>query len=304
MSSSQTVIERIEATRRELRALSRRFRRGGWITLIVGLALLALVAGYFTYGYKEISYFRDPEPLVALVGDMLDRQIPEARKRLEEEVNKNAATWAEQASQQIVVAIPSLRQQLEDYACEQTDVLIDQLHVMGEKEFRRILDENRATVEQALNDLRENEEPSEEVVALLEQAMEKELQLGMKDQAQVVFTILSDLNRNLKDLKASENLTPEQENERRVLMLARRLQLDKFGDVRLEEVSAPVVTEIVEHLERKRLEQKASSAAAEAAAPATTEAAKPEAEAAGPAQESEDPPAGEEKPAEPATGDN
>lgn len=301
MSSSKTLTERIEAAHRELRALRRRFRRGSWITLIVTLALLFLVAGYFMYGYLEISAFKDPDLLVSWVGNTLDQQIPEVRRRLEEEVKRNAATWAEQASEQAVALMPPLRQQLEDYACAQTDVLIDQLNVMGEKEFRRILDENRSTVEQALKDLEADEAISEEAIALLEAAMEKELQLGMQDQAQVVFTLLWDLNQNMKNLKAGENLTPEQENERRVVMLARRLQVEHFGDVRLEEISAPVVTEVVEQLERTRLEQKASSAAKEVAAPSKTEAAepdaapaaKPEGEAAAPAQKSENPSADE-----------
>jgi len=304
MSPSQTVTERIEATHRELRALRRRFRRGGWITLIVGLALLLLIAGYFTYGYVQISSFKDPELLVSLVGNTLDQQIPEVRRRLEEEVNKNADTWAEQASQQVVAAIPPLRQQLEDYACARSDELIAQLNVLGEKEFRRILDENRSTVEQALDDLQKGDEVSEEVVARLQGAMEKELQLGMEDQAQVVLTLLSDLNKNMKNLKTGENLTPEQENERRAVMLARRLQITHFGDIRLEEISAPVVTEVVEQLERTRLEQKASSAAAEAAAPSTAEAAEPDAEKTAPAKESENPPANEEKPAEPKADDS
>ncbi|MFH1923291.1 MAG: hypothetical protein ABIP48_25800 [Planctomycetota bacterium] len=304
MSPSQTVTERIEATHQELRALRRRFRRGGWITLIVGLALLLLIAGYFAYGYKEISSFKDPEGLVSLVGNTLDQQIPGVRRKLEEEVNKNAATWAEQASQQIVAAIPPLRRQLEDYACERSDELIAQLNVLGEKEFRRILDENRSTVEQALDDLEKGDEVSEEVVGLLQAAMEKELQLGMEDQAQVVITLLSDLNRNMKNLKTAENLTPEQENERRAVMLARRLQITHFGDIRLEEISLPVVTEVVEQLERKRLEQKATSAAAESAAPSTADAAEPDAEKTAPAKESENPPANEEKPAEPKADDS
>ncbi|MFH1266833.1 MAG: hypothetical protein ABIK89_13980 [Planctomycetota bacterium] len=304
MSSPKTVTERIEATHKELRALRRRFRRGSWITLIVGLALLLLIAGYFAYGYKEISSFKDPEGLVSLVGNTVDQQIPELRRRLEEEVKNNAGTWAEQASQQVVAAIPPLRQQLEDYTCARSDELIAQLNVLGEKEFRRILDENRPTVERALDDLQSGDEVSEEVVALLQAAMEKELQLGMEDQAQVVLTLLSDLNKNMKNLETGENLTPEQENERRVLMLARRLQLEQFGDVRLEAVSLPVVTEIAEQLERKRLEQQASSAAAEAAAPSTADAAEPDAEKTAPAKESENPPANEEKPAEPKADDS
>lgn len=260
MSSSQTLTQRIEASHRELRKMRRRFRFSSWITAIIGFGLLLLVAGYFSYGYVQISSFRDPELLVSLVGNAVDEQIPQLRRRLQQEVENNAATWAQQASQQVIAAIPPLRQQLEDYACDQTDVLIDKLDVMGEREFRRILNENRSAVEQALKDLEDHDELSEGAVTLLEEALEKELQVSMQDQAGVLLTIISDVNNNFKTLHQNEDLTPEQQSTRRALMIAKRLQKERFGDVRVEDLTPSIVTDTVKELERSRLNKEGESA--------------------------------------------
>jgi len=268
MSSSQTLTERIEASYRELRKMRRRFRSVTWITAIIGFGLLLLVAGYFCYGYLEISSFRNPDLLVSLVGNTIDQQIPLLRRRIETEVENNAATWAEQASQQVIAAIPTLRQQLEDYACDQTDALIDKLHVMGEKEFRRMLKENRSAVEQALKDLEDHDELSDGAVTLLEEAMEKELEVSMQDQAAMLLTIISDVNKNFKTLHENEDLNEEQQNTRRALMIAKRLQKEHFGDVRIEDITPTIVTDAVGELERSHLEKKAESAGPKAEEPA------------------------------------
>jgi len=260
MSSSKTLTERLEAAHRRLRGLRRRLQLGNWITAIIGFALLLLVAGYFAYGYSQISDLRDPELIVSLVGGVLDQNIPEVRKTLEEQVKTNASVWAEQASEQVLLAMPTIRKGLEDYACKQADALIDELDVVGEKEFRRLLDKNRSTVKQAIQDLKDEKEVSDGVVLLLEEAMEKELQIPMQDQAEVLLVLLSDLNKNIKQLHEGENLSAEQQCERRVLMIAKRLQVEQFGDASIEELSPPVVKDLVEELERTRLQKRPSSA--------------------------------------------
>jgi hypothetical protein len=277
MATPQTVNEQIEAAHRGLKKLRRRIRLGSWMTTIVGLLLLALVAGYFTYGYVQISGFKDPELLVSLVGQTIDQSIPQLRQRVETEVDNNAATWAQQVSEQALAAAPALRENLEDYICKGTDALIDELEVVGEREFRRMLTENRSTMEQALKELDDEHAISDGTVLLLEEALEKELQISMEDQAQAVLTMLSDVNKNMKQLAEGENLGPVQQCERRVLMLARRLQLEWFGDVRIEDLAPRALTETVEQLERERLQKQAADAAAETAKLSEGEPAKPEA---------------------------
>jgi hypothetical protein len=277
-AKTQSANEQLETARRELRKLRRWIRFGSWLTTIVALLLLGLVAWYFTYGYLEISALKDPEMLVSLVGQTIDQSIPQLRQRLEQEVDNNAKAWAQQASEQALAAAPTLRENLEDYICKGTDLLIDELEVVGEQEFRRVLAENRATLEKALEELEDEDEISDGTVLLLEEAMEKELQLSMQDQAQAVFAIVSDLNASMKTLAKGEDLNEVQQCERRVLMLARRLQLEHFGDVRIEDLAPKVLTEAVEKLETERLQQQTDEAAAKAALRPQSDAAQPEAD--------------------------
>jgi hypothetical protein len=276
MSSSKSIADRTEAIYRELKSLRWRFRIGSWITLIVGGLLLLLVAGYFWYGYSQIKELKDPEYIVSLVGQSVDEQLPIVRRRLEEEVKKNATTWAEQASQHVLEAIPQGREQLEQLALRESDKIIDQINVVGEKEFRRILDENRRTMQDAIQQLKNEEDVSEEIVLALQQAVEKELQIDAVNHADVVLTIVTDLNKNMGELLAGKDLTPEQKAERRVLMLAKRFQAEHFGEIKLDKVLLPVGDAIIGDLEKNR-------AANEAAKPTPKPAAKPK-EAAKPAE--------------------
>jgi hypothetical protein len=168
-------------------------------------------------------------------------------------VNTNASTWAEQASKQVLAEIPPARKQIEQAALTQADKMIAQIDVLGEKQFRKIVDENRATVQQAIDQLKNDEEISEEVVQGLQLALEKELQIDAASQGDAVRTIVSDLREAIEKLHAGENLSAEQQAERRVLMLARRWQMETIGDVNYKELDLSVVKELAGEHENKRL---------------------------------------------------
>jgi hypothetical protein len=110
---------------------------------------------------------------------MVDQRIPELRSTLETKVNENASLWAKQASQQLLAAIPSARQQLEDYADRQADAAIDQLDVVWEKEFREMLEENRDTVQLAIQQIKEDGKLSDDVVLVLEREMEEKMKVNI-----------------------------------------------------------------------------------------------------------------------------
>ena len=102
MSSPEPSTGRIGAARKKLATLQRGLGRGTWITTIVGFALLLLIGAYFWYGYVQIRELQKPEMLVALMGSMLDKGVPQARDAIETQVNANGAVWTEQLSQQLV----------------------------------------------------------------------------------------------------------------------------------------------------------------------------------------------------------
>ncbi len=294
MSSSKSLPERIEGVYRELRSMRRRFRLSAWITLIVGGLLLLLVGFYFAYGYSKISELRDPELIVSLVGQMVDDQIPAIRQNLEAQVEQNATTWAEQASQQLLAQISPLREQIEALALDQSDAVIAQVDMVGEEKFREILNQNRADVQKAIDDLKKGEAAPDALMLTIQLAIEKELQIDSENQAEVIRAFVTELNASMERLQKDEGLNREQKAERRALMLARRLQLMHIGDFTAEDIAAamPAVTQMAEQMESQRLKAQAKETSVTASgAPAETVAApvKPE-------EKKE--PAAEEKPAD------
>ncbi len=309
MASNQPLVDRTEAVYRELRSMRLRFRLGAWITLIVGGLLLMLVTVYFSYGYSEVSSFRDPELIVSLVGDMADQQIPTMRKLAQDQVDQNATAWAEMASEQVLTQVGPIREQIETLALQQSDEAIAKINVIGEKKFREILAQNRDTVQDAIDQLKDNQDVSEGAVIALQEAIEKEFLIDADSQVDALVTIVSDTNANMEELVTGENLSREQRAERRVLMLARRLHVDRFGDMSVKDISdsiAPsVVGDLVEEAETQRLRNQAEEASADAAdemaAVDTAVAEKPEEKKEAPAEEKPaDKPKEEAKPAEKA----
>jgi len=291
MSSNKSLTDRAEAVYRELRSMRRRFRLSAWITLIVGGLLLLLVAFYFSYGYAKISELKDPDLIVSLVGQMADDQIPILRQNIESQVKQNAPTWAQQASDQVVEAIPRVREEIEKLALQQSNEVIARINVVGEDKFREILNQNRDAVQNTIDELKKGESAPDDTMLILQHAIEKELQIDAKNQAEALRVMVTDLNASMEKLQAGENLNREQRAERRALMLARRLQQRHIGDFKAEEIAGalPMVGQIAEDMEARRLKREAKEAsaatAADTEAPAKETAEKPEAKQEQPAQD-------------------
>ncbi len=294
MSSNKSLTDRAEAVYRQLRSMRRRFRLSAWITLIVGGLLLLLVAFYFSFGYAKISELKDPDLIVSLVGQMADDQIPILRQNIESQVKQNATTWAQQASDQVLDAIPRVREEIEKLALQQSNEVIARINMVGEDKFREILKQNRDAVQNTIDELKRGETAPDDTMLILQHAIEKEMQIDAKNQAEALRVMVTDLNASMEKLQAGENLNREQRAERRALMLARRLQQRHIGDFKAEEIAGalPMVGQIAEDMEARRLKKEAKEVSANAVS--DTEAAAKETKK----ETAEKPEAKQEQPAE------
>ena len=266
MSSNKSLTDRTEAVYRELRSMRWRFRLSAWITLIVGGLLLLLVAFYFSFGYSKISELKDPELIVSLIGQMADDQIPILRQNIESQVEQNASTWAQQASDQVLGAIPRVREEIEKLALQQSNEVIARINMVGEEKFREILNQNRDAVQTTIDELKKGETAPDDTMLILQHALEKEMQIDAKNQAEALRVMVTDLNASMEKLQAGEDLNREQRAERRALMLARRLQMRHLGDFKAEEIAGalPMVGDIAEDFEARRLKKEAKEVSATA----------------------------------------
>ncbi len=305
MASNKPLVDRTEAVYRQLRSLRRRFRVGGWLAMIVLGAILGYLLFALPLGYGWISEFRNPELIVSVVSQMADQQIPAVRRMAEDQVNQNASVWAEQASEQVLAQVAPMRKQIESLALQKSEEAIAKIDVLGEKKFRELLEQNRETVQTAIEQLKNDEDISEGAVIALQEAVEREFQIGADSQVDALVAIVSDINANMDQLASNEKLTREQKAERRVLTLMRRIHSDRFGDMTAEDIADAIPLDVVanyaEEQEAKELKKDLKKASAEVAemAPVKDEAA--EKPAAKPEEKAADKPKeeakAEEKPA-------
>lgn len=191
----------------------------------IGLIGLVLIAGYYYYGYKEIARLLEPNTLVPFAAGMLEQRLPEAREALVVQISKSAPAWAEQVSLKAQQAIPDLRVKLEDYVLSETDKMAQQVTTLTEEKIQKVLHENREVVEKGFKELADSDNLSEETLAVLVTALEKELQTDMQAQAGEVLETLRFLSGRVQRLADGKDLDDEEQSERRIAMLARRLQL-------------------------------------------------------------------------------
>ena len=244
----ESLTGQLVAAQAELSKRGQGMRRSTNITVGIGIVLIALMVGYFSYGLSEIETLSDPAFLLPLVQTqlqannlptdlddalgMLRREglptnVASLQEWLDEQIAENAPVIAKQFSDQAVEMAPSVRLVVEDYAVEQMRLLVDQGTAFTADKFGQMVDENRVTIESAMNDLAENEKLSEATMTELIGLLEAELGTDIQEQAGLVLGTLKALNAKLDRLANAEDLNEEEQAERAALMIARRLLVEQ-----------------------------------------------------------------------------
>lgn len=224
-TGSGSLSDRINVLTQKLSQQEASISRSTTVTMVVGVIALALLTAYFYFGYGEIAKLVEPKTLVPYGAGMLEDNLPDARQRMVQLVNDSAPAWAEQVSQNLRQSIPTAREKLEDYILSQTDDMLVQTTKITEEKFRATIQENRELVEKGFNELANSEDLSDVTLDALVAALDQQLQSDMRDQAEAVLDTLQHLRNRVQKLVVGKELDEEEQSERRILMLARRLQV-------------------------------------------------------------------------------
>jgi len=237
--SPESMLERLDALHTEFAKRAWWTNFGNMTTVIVGGLLVLLLLGYFTFGYVQIKDLTDSKMLYALVEQNLrntrmpgsNRGVPttlsQARRYLENEIEKTSTRLAGQMSQQLLDRGPQIREQIETYALMQAKGMLDQGTEMTAQKFRDIIKANRPLLQACIDDLSENDELAEERIAELVAAMEAEMGADLKSQADEVLKAARIANGRLEALSRGENLNQEHKLERQLVMILHRMQLER-----------------------------------------------------------------------------
>ena len=234
-----TLLDRLDKVQADLANRNWWANFGNISTVIVGGGLVALMLGYFTFGYVQIKDLTDSRMLYALLEDSLrvtkmpgsNSSIPttlsQARKYLEREIEQNSKKLAEQMSEQLLARAPEMRRQIESYVIDQVQQVLDKGSQMTEQKFRDIIDNNRELIELCIDDLAKDDVVAQERLDQLVAAMEHELQADLKGQADEVLDTVQFANQWLDGLSDGVGLSREKQLERQFVMILHRIQLEQ-----------------------------------------------------------------------------
>lgn len=237
--------------------------------LIVGLLALVLLSAYFYFGYHMIADLLEPKHLVPFGATMLESNLPTAREAIAKQVSDSAPAWAEQLSIQARNSLPPLRVKLEDYVLAQTGTMLGQAAKLTEEQFRTTIEENRELLNTGFTELAASETLSDESLQALVAALELQLQSDMKSDAETVLGTLQDLRLRVQRLQSGKETDEVEQIARRVLMIARRLQL-------MEADPQPIQPPALKFASTIKPPEKAAESESEAAKPGVADAGEPE----------------------------
>jgi hypothetical protein len=232
-SAEKELAELQEQLKQLHKTLSAERQRAQWsarITAFVGTVCLLAITCYFAYGYHRFRQVTEPENIVDVAQTLVDDNLPKARAALEKEVIKSAPEWAEGLSRKAQDSMPEARKKVQQYFVEETERTLDEVAVLSEKQFREFLRKNKPTLEKKYKELAESPELAEKSLQELELPLDEAFQTEMRTLAARASRDLTSANQNLIRLKERKNLTQEQEIERQVWMIVRRLQLEYVDD--------------------------------------------------------------------------
>lgn len=229
--------DRLERLQRELAAQRASTSRATVFTLIIGVLLLGALCVYFYIGYKEITPLLEPDDLVNHAGAMIQQEFPGVRKQVEEELIKAAPGLAKSLSEGAKDSLPKARVMLEDYIIDQTEETVKEGSTATDEHFRKFLKEKKDLLGAKFKELATSPTLAEKSLEEIEVALVVELEGDIKSQMKEILQNIKGFQERLRKCASTKNLSEEEKLERRVWMLARRLQLEEVNPDLQNEVS-------------------------------------------------------------------
>jgi hypothetical protein len=239
-SSTQATKERLQRLEQDLIRQRKSIDGSTTLTTIVGLIVLAAIAGFYYYGYQEISIVKDPNRIVDYGQTILDDNIGPLRARLESEIVQSAPQWAETLSKEALGSLPVARRRLEMMAKEYTEQALAETRKVTAEKFQEYFASHHKELEKAFEELAKSPNLAENTLQDLERGLNKDLEVDLKADAASLLKEVTQRNQNFKNLKEGKGLSQEAQIERRAWMLARALQRESLdlGTTGLPNISA------------------------------------------------------------------
>ena len=223
MTNTSHVEERIDHLVKELAGKRRMTSLGTNLSLVVGLISIALLCVYFGYGYFMLDELTQPETVVGSAKAYLEDNSPRAMEIASAEVRNSAPVWANQASQELIASMPTVREQAEVALMSYIDEQLAETQKLTSEGFEDMMDKHQADFADAINMMVAGGDSSaftEKVMPMIEEAYAPE----MKESVLNTLGILQEINRRMAKLAAGKDLNEIELQQSKILGLTRLLR--------------------------------------------------------------------------------
>ena len=220
MATSQEIVERIE---RRLTEEAASARRAGTITLVVGLVLCAVLAGYLYYLRTQVEELAQPTELARDISTKAKSQLTAMRKELAATLTRDPDGLLRDGLNWSLDQVTSLRIEAETKLLRELDQALVDAKVQFDLALDEALENNEAELRLAARDLL-----TEEGVAAAEEDLYHAL-TEMYSASEVRYDIaayaiaLDGLAQHLEKLAANEDLTPVEQAQRDLVIALKEL---------------------------------------------------------------------------------
>jgi hypothetical protein len=228
-TKDEDLAKKLDRLRHDLAAQASKTRRGNWLTMLVGLLAMGALGGYFYFGYSQFAEVVQHERVADTVATILEDNLPSIRKSLEEETRKSAPVWAEGLSKQLRDSLPTGRKKLEDYVIAQTKETLEKGTVLTQEQFTRFIQNNKAALQADISELSKGPVFADAAIAELEKSLQTQLDGDLKTSANELVYILTAFIDKLTKLAKNQKLDQTESIERRLAMIARRVQSERIS---------------------------------------------------------------------------
>jgi hypothetical protein len=215
MANDQQTIEQLEAD----------VKRNTRITTVLLAAFIIQAVVFMFIAYQRVQAMTDPERLADLGEEYLEENYQEVRKLMKEQIKKAAPAIARELSEEARQSLPEARARLERLLVREFEQGVAAGTEFSADKFRELLKDNRDTIVQVLQEVKELPKETEQAVIALEKAIEKQLQFDIQKQADSVLAFHKAINKKLETLTSDRSLEPQELLEQRILRIARTIQL-------------------------------------------------------------------------------
>ncbi len=201
----------------------RRKKNSMIISLVGGAVLLVIVFLYFGFIKGLVREVIEPRGMALMARDQVEKMLPDAARELERALKEQAPYAAKYVHEQILIAIPQMREYLEVQFVTKTEESLEALVGEFDNLVSDALTENRAVITGFMRDVQDPAKKEELTKQIYESIKAQFSDPQIKADLDSYTNVLIRLNKKIKFLYEGRDLSEEETLVRDIIMAVREL---------------------------------------------------------------------------------